>query len=179
MHWFEKSKFGMFIHWGVYAGAFGNEWVKSDLKMTDEQYQKYVDQFEADRFDPEKWAEAAERAGMRYVVFTAKHHDGFCMFDTAFTDYSSMHYYGRDYLREVIDAFRVRNFHIGIYYSLPDWHHPNYVIDARHPLRDFPAERDYAPYTEYLHNQVTELLSNYGKIDIIWFDGSYPDTKHI
>lgn len=179
MHWFEKSKFGMFIHWGVYAGAFGNEWVKSDLKMTDEQYQKYVDQFEADRFDPEKWAEAAERAGMRYVVFTAKHHDGFCMFDTAFTDYSSMHYYGRDYLREVIDAFRARNFHIGIYYSLPDWHHPNYVIDARHPLRDFPAERDYAPYTEYLHNQVTELLSNYGKIDIIWFDGSYPDTKHI
>lgn len=177
--WFEEARFGFFIHWGVYAGADGNEWIKSDKCLTNEEYQKYIDYFDADRFQPEKWAEIAEACGMRYMIFTAKHHDGFCMFNTEYTDYNSVHFYGRDYLREVIDAFRERNFRIGIYYSLPDWHHPNYCIDARHPLRATRTERDTKPYTEYLHAQVRELMSHYGTIDILWFDGSYSDTKHI
>lgn len=178
-HWFDCKRFGFFIHWGVYAGAFGNEWVKSDLKMTDEQYRKYLDFFEPDLFDPHKWAEAARNAGMEYVVFTAKHHDGFCLFDTLCTDYNSVRLCGRDFLREVVDAFRGAGFRIGIYYSLPDWHHPDYVIDARHPLRDKPEPRNSGGYTGFLHRQVRELLTNYGPIDILWFDGSYPDTRHI
>lgn len=177
--WFDFERFGMFIHWGVYAGAYGNEWIKSDNKLTDVQYQRYVDNFEPDLFAPDEWAEIAQNAGMKYVVFTAKHHDGFCMYDSACTDYNSMKYYGRDFLREILEAFRKRNFKVGVYYSLPDWHHPNYMIDARHPLRDFPEERDTLVYTRYLHEQVRELMSNYGKIDMLWFDGSYPETKFI
>ena len=117
---------------------------------------------------------------MKYVVLTSKHHEGFCMFDSQYTDYKCTNTpAGRDLVREYVDAFRAEGLHIGFYYSLIDWHHPEFPIDNLHPRRDDPdAEekskgRDMKKYAEYMRNQVTELLTNYGKIDILWFDFSY------
>ncbi|MBE6376822.1 MAG: alpha-L-fucosidase [Lentisphaerae bacterium] len=174
--WFDTGRFGMFIHWGVYSMGAKYTWIKSIEKMTDEDYDRYVKHFEPDLFEPEKWAKLAKNAGMKYVVFTAKHHDGFCLFDSKLTDYK---YQEKDLLKGVIDAFRNEGLKIGVYYSLPDWHHPNYPHDARHPQRGIGKECDFLPYRAYLHGQVREILSNYGKIDLLWFDGSYPDTAHI
>ena len=186
-HWFDVARFGMFIHWGVYALPGRGEWVKSNEKIQETDYEKYVRYFNPDLFDPKEWASLAKAAGMRYFVITAKHHDGFCLWDTKFTDYNAVKAprCGRDLLREIIDAFRAKGLKVGIYYSLPDWHHPNYVIDARHPLRGDnekallkkPLERSSKIYTQFLHNQIDELLTNYGKIDLLWFDGAYPETE--
>ncbi len=183
LRWFEQARFGMFIHWGIYALPARGEWVKSHERMTNEKYAPYFKFFEPDLFNPKEWAAKAKAAGMKYVVFTAKHHDGFCLWDTALTDYNSVKAprCRRDFLRDVVDAFRTEGLRIGLYYSLPDWRHPGYVVDARHPLRDNPEAaiepRDYASYTQFLHAQVTELLTRYGPVDIIWFDGSYPETE--
>ena len=174
--WFDAGRFGMFIHWGLYCMGAKYTWIKSHDRMTNEQYEKYVKHFNPDRFNPEVWARLAKRAGMRYVVFTAKHHEGYCMFDSQYTDYK---YKERDLLRGVIDAFRAEGLKIGVYYSLPDWHHPDYPHDARHPQRDIPYAGNAEGYRAYLHNQVREILTNYGRIDLMWFDGSYPDTAHI
>ena len=174
--WFDSGRFGMFIHWGLYSMGARYTWLKSHEKMTDAEYDRYVKHFNPDRFNPEVWASLAKRAGMRYVVFTAKHHEGYCMFDSKYTDYK---YKERDLLRGVVDAFRAEGLKIGIYYSLPDWHHPGYPHDKRHPQRDIPYAGNEAEYREYLHNQVRELLTNYGRIDLMWFDGSYPETAHI
>lgn len=186
-HWFNVARFGMFIHWGVYALPGRGEWVKSSEKIQETDYEKYVRYFNPDLFDPKEWASLAKAAGMRYFVITAKHHDGFCLWDTKFTDYNAVKAprCGRDLLREIIDAFRAKGLKVGIYYSLPDWHHPNYVIDARHPLRGDnekallkkPLERSSKIYTQFLHNQIDELLTNYGKIDLLWFDGAYPEIE--
>jgi alpha-L-fucosidase len=180
-NWFDDARFGMFIHWGVYALAARGEWLKSDKKMTDKEYEKYVKFFNPDLFNPSEWAALAKAAGMKYFVITAKHHDGFCLWDTKYTDYNCMKApcCRRDLLCEIVEAFRKVDIKIGIYYSLPDWHHPDYAIDARHPRRDNPVPRECPRYTAFLHNQVRELLANYGKVDLIWFDGSYPDTEHI
>ena len=174
--WFDAARFGMFIHWGVYSMAARYTWVKSHEKMTDEEYDRYVRHFDPDLFQPKVWASLARRAGMRYVVFTSKHHDGFCMFDSKYTDYK---YKQKDLLGEVIEAFRAEGMRIGVYYSLPDWHHPGYPHDKRHPQRDIPSDGNAVLYREYLHNQVREILTNYGKIDLMWFDGSYPETAYI
>lgn len=174
--WFDFSRFGMFIHWGVYSMGARYTWLKSHERMTDAEYDRYVKHFDPDMFNPKEWARLARRAGMRYVVFTSKHHDGFCMFDSKVTDYK---YKEQDLLRAVIDAFRAEGLKIGVYYSLPDWHHPNYPRDARHPQRSEPNEVDFMPYRAYLHAQVREILTNYGKIDMMWFDGSYLETMHI
>ena len=174
--WFDEARFGMFIHWGAYSCGARYTWLKSHEKLTTEQYNKYTDHFDPDLFDPQQWAKAAKTAGMKYFVFTSKHHDGFCLFDSKHTDYK---YKKQDLLKGVIEAFRGEGLKVGVYYSLPDWHHPNYPHDARHPQRDIPEECDFMPYREYLHNQIREILTNYGKIDIVWFDGSYPDTAHI
>ena len=121
---------------------------------------------------------------MKYVVMTTKHHEGFCMFDSQYTDYKCTNTpAGRDLIREYVDAFRAEGLHIGFYYSLIDWHHPDFPIDMLHPRRDDPDAweqnqgRDVHKYAEYMRNQVTELLTNYGKIDILWFDFSYSDHQ--
>jgi len=173
-NWFDTARFGMFIHWGVYALTARGEWTESIEKMTIEKYVKF---FNPDLFDPKGWAAVAKAAGMKYLIITSKHHDGFCLWDTKYTDYNSVNAprCRRDLLREIVDAFRKAGLNIGIYYSLADWHHPDYEIDDRHPLRDKPAPRNWQGYIEFLQNQVQELLTNYGKVDIIWFDGGYPD----
>lgn len=178
--WFVKDRFGMFIHFGLYAMAARHEWVKTKEKMSDEEYKKYFDLFNPDLYDPKDWARQAKQAGMKYVVLTTKHHEGFCLFETKYTDYNVMNTpYGKDIVREYVEAFRAEGIKVGFYYSLIDWHHPEFPIDMIHSMSENPdafeinKTRDMSKYAEYMRNQVSELLTNYGKIDILWFDYSY------
>lgn len=183
--WFVHDRFGMFIHWGLYSMPGRHEWIRSREMISDENYQVYFDLFNPDLFRPAEWARAAREAGMKYFVITTKHHEGFCLWDSKYTDYKATNTpAGRDLLREVVDAFRAEGLRVGFYYSLLDWHHPDFTIDRFHPLRGLPPEEiakrnagcDMKRYAEYMRNQVTELLTGYGKVDIIWFDFSYPDN---
>lgn len=185
VQWFTEARFGIFIHWGVYAVAGRHEWLKNRERLTTGQYQTYIDHFEADRYDPARWARAVRQAGARYMVVTSKHHDGFCLWDSKLTDYTAMNSAaGRDLLRPLLDAFRNEGLRVGLYHSLIDWHHPEFPVDSLHPQRDDEAfrlaeqGRDIRKYAAYLHGQVGELLGDYGKIDILWFDFSYPKWNH-
>lgn len=180
--WFRHDRFGLFIHWGLYATPARGEWVRNAERITAEDYQQFFDTFNPADYDPKAWARAARQAGMKYAVMTAKHHDGFCLFDSALTDYKATNTpAGRDLIRAYIDAFRAEGLKVGLYYSLIDWHHPDYPHygDRIHPMRDNPAfketEHHFERYLEYLHGQVRELCTNYGQIDIMWFDFSYDD----
>ncbi len=182
--WFRHDRFGMFIHWGLYSMPARHEWVKHHECIPEEKYDKYFKYFNPDLYDPKEWARQAKAAGMKYVVLTTKHHEGFCMFDSQYTDYKCTNTpAGRDLVREYVDAFRAEGLRIGFYYSLIDWHHPDFPIDMLHPRRNDPDAqqqsegRDMRKYAEYMRNQVTELLTNYGKIDILWFDFSYSGSK--
>lgn len=179
--WLVTDRFGLFIHWGIYAAAARHEWVKSREELTDEQYRPYFDYFNPDLFDPRQWAEDAWAAGMRYFVVTTKHHDGFCLWDSALTDYKVTNTpYGADVLGPLVSAFRDRGFKVGFYHSLLDWHHPHFPVDVHHPQRNdeefraATADRDVSAYADYLHGQVWELLTGFGRIDLMWFDFSYP-----
>lgn len=183
MKWWVDSRFGMFIHWGLYAQPARHEWVKNYERMTNEQYQKYFDIFNPDMYNPKEWAKMAKEAGMKYVVLTAKHHEGFCLFDSKYTDYKATNTpFGRDIIKEYVEAFRAEGLKVGFYYSLIDWHHPDYTIDRVHPQRQnsdtaysrLNKGKDMSKYREYMKNQVRELLTNYGEISIIWFDFSFP-----
>lgn len=182
--WFLQDRFGMFIHWGLYAIPARGEWVRSVERISNEDYQTYFDNFNPDRYDPKAWAKTAKAAGMKYAVLTAKHHDGFCLFDSQLTEYKSTRTpAGRDLVREFLDAFRAEGLKVGLYYSLLDWHHPDYPAfgDLAHPMRDNERyKRDpstFDRYLDYMHGQVRELVTNYGKLDIMWFDFSYKDLK--
>lgn len=178
--WWREARFGMFIHFGAYAVPARGEWVKSNEKLTTEQYQQYIDVFNPADFDAKEWAKTAKKAGMKYAVLTAKHHDGYCMFDSKLTDYKlSSRFNGRDVVREFLDAFRAEGIKVGLYYSIIDWHHPDYPNVGNHPQR---LDKEYAKrtfnwgnYLKYMHGQIEELVSNYGKIDIMWFDYSFDD----
>ncbi|MCM8785600.1 MAG: alpha-L-fucosidase [Candidatus Omnitrophica bacterium] len=180
--WFIKVRFGLFIHWGLYSLPARHEWVRHREEIPNEVYdEKYFKRFNPDLYNPEEWAFIAKRAGMKYTVITTKHHEGFCLWDSKLTDYKATNTpCKRDLLREFVDAFRKHGFKIGFYYSLIDWHHPHFTIDKFHPLRNHPEkeklnkERDMSKYREYLHGQIKELLTEYGKIDILWADFSYP-----
>jgi len=183
LSWWTDARFGMFIHWGLYAQAARHEWVKKRERIPDEEYQKYFEIFNPDLFDPEEWAKKAKAAGMKYAVITSKHHEGFCMFDSEYTNYDVMNTpYGKDIIKEWVEAFRAEGLGIGFYYSLIDWHHPEYTIDRIHPQSadtqeeydELNKDRDMSIYREYLKNQVREILTNYGKIDILWLDFSFP-----
>lgn len=183
VEWFKQARFGMFIHWGLYAIPARGEWIRSVERISVEDYQQYFDEFNPVDYDPRKWARACKQAGMQYAVLTAKHHDGFCLFDSALTDYKSTTCCGRDLVREYLDAFRAEGIRVGLYYSIIDWHHPDFPHygDKQHPERDNPAFKDYKydfdKYLEYMHGQIRELCTNYGKIDIFWFDFSYDDMR--
>jgi alpha-L-fucosidase len=183
MKWWSDARFGMFIHWGLYALPARHEWVKNRERMTNEQYQKYFELFDPDLYNPKEWAKMAKAAGMKYVVLTAKHHEGFCLWDSKYTDYKATNTpYGKDLIKEYVEAFRSEGLKVGFYYSLIDWHHPDYTIDRMHPQRQendadyekLNAGKDMNKYREYIKNQVRELLTNYGEISIIWFDFSFP-----
>ncbi len=181
MEWWTRARFGMFIHWGLYALAARHEWVKSQERIPDEEYRKYFEHFDPDLYDPRRWARAAREAGMKYFVVTTKHHEGFCLWDSQVTDYKVTNTpYGRDLLGPMVEAFREEGLGVGFYYSLLDWHHPAYPIDRHHPMRDDAGareqskQRDVANYAEYMRAQVRELLTRFGKIDVIFYDFSFP-----
>lgn len=183
--WFVDARFGMFIHWGLYSLAARHEWLKNYEELTDEQYQVYFEQFNPHSYDPRAWARAARESGMKYFVITTKHHEGFCLWDSKYTDYKSTNTpAGRDLIRPMVDAFRAEGLKVGLYYSLIDWHHPDFTIDALHSQRNHPdrhalnKKKNYQNYIDYLHNQVRELLTEFAPVDILWFDYSYPDDKH-
>ncbi|SMC77115.1 alpha-L-fucosidase [Pedobacter africanus] len=188
MKWWTDARFGMFIHWGLYALPARHEWVQSREKISEQDYNKYFKNFNPDQFQPKIWAKKAKAAGMKYAVLTTKHHEGFTLFDSKFTNYKATNTPAkRDLVKEFVDAFRAEGIRIGFYYSLIDWHHPDFTVDRYHPSR--PADnndqeyltlnkgRNMANYRRYLNDQVTEILTKYGKIDILWLDFSYPG-KH-
>lgn len=182
--WWLDARFGMFIHWGLYAIPARGEWVRKAESLSNADYQPYFEEFNPTAYDPKAWAAAAKAAGMRYAVLTAKHHDGFCLFDSKLTDYKATNTpAGRDLLREYVDAFRAAGLKVGFYYSIIDWHHPDYPHygDKHHPLRNDESRKgmqhDFDRYLDYMHGQVRELCTNYGQIDILWFDFSYDDMR--
>ena len=184
MAWWREARFGLFLHWGLYsvpAGQWKNEtdhaeWIMNTAHIPVEQYEKFKDQFNPVKFDPEAWAQMAEDAGMKYVVITSKHHDGFALFDSKTSDYDVMATpFQRDILRELSDAVRRHGLVMCWYHSIMDWHHPDYL-----PRRDWEsrptAGADFSRYREYLNGEVTELLTNYGPIGVMWFDGEWEST---
>jgi alpha-L-fucosidase len=182
LDWFVNDRFGLFIHWGLYSLPARHEWVRNKEKISNEDYQKYFDHFDPDLYDPRVWAQEARNAGMKYAVITTKHHEGFALWDSALTDYKApCTPAGRDLLTPWVDAFRAEGLRTGFYHSLIDWHHPDFPIDGLHPMRDEVAfreqekNRDVKKYADYLHGQTRELLTQFGKVDIIWFDFSYPN----
>ncbi|UBM60195.1 alpha-L-fucosidase [Marinilongibacter aquaticus] len=196
----QNGKFGLMMHWGTYSiwGIVESwslcpedvGWTKRRGPYADDYfeykkaYEGLKDQFNPTDFNPEKWADAAEMAGMKYVVFTTKHHDGFCMFDTQQTDYNIMHSaFGKNpranIANEVFKAFRVKDFMIGAYFSKPDWHTPSYwwpyfPPKDRNPSYD-PAKypEKWAEFKKFTYNQIEELMTNYGSVDILWLDGGW------
>lgn len=182
--WFTHDRFGMYIHWGLYALGARHEWMRSREFLSNEQYNKYFKRFDPDLYDPELWAQLADEAGMKYMVVTAKHHEGFSLWDTQLSDYKVTNTpAGRDLLRPMLDAFRARDIKAGLYYSLLDWHHPHYTVDVKHPQRYDAAfveqskQRDWQQYIDYMFGQTEELLSKYGKIDVLFLDFSIPPEQ--
>lgn len=183
--WFVHDRFGMFIHWGLYALPARHEWVKQYEQIPNKKYDTYFKHFDPDLYDPELWASAAANAGMKYFVVTTKHHEGFCLWDSKLTDYKAPKTPAkRDLLGPMVNAFRKNSLRVGYYHSLIDWHHPDFVIDDLHSMRNHPdreklnRKRHQDIYVKYLHGQVRELLTQFGKTDIMWFDFSYPPGAH-
>jgi len=181
MKWWTDARFGMFIHWGLYALPARHEWVKQHEAIPEEDYQKYFSHFNPDLYNPKEWARLAKAAGMKYFVITTKHHEGFCLWDSEYTDYKvTKTPYGKDLIKPVVEAFRAEGLRVGFYHSLIDWHHPEYPVDKFHPMfnnlefRKTAANRNVRKYAEYLHNQVRELLTEYGPVDCLFMDFSFP-----
>ena len=178
--WFKEAQFGLMIHWGLYSIPARGEWGRGDEQLSDEHYVQYFKEWNPVDCDMKEWARVAKEAGMKYAVLTTKHHEGFCLFDSRYTDFKSTNTEcKRDLVREYVEAFREAGLKVGFYYSLLDWQHPDYTVrgDMYHKNREECCakedERDFNRYLDYMHHQVRELLTNYGKIDLLWFDFSY------
>jgi len=168
MKWWHDAKFGMFIHFGLYAAHGRHEWSMENEAIPVAEYQKFTAGFNPAPGSARGWARLAKAAGMKYMVLTSKHHEGFCNWDTKLTNYNSVNYGPRrDVIREFVEAGRAEGLRVGFYYSLMDWHHPD---GAR--CQDDPAAR--RRFVDYTHGLIRELMTNYGKIDILWYDVSWP-----
>jgi alpha-L-fucosidase len=169
MKWWREARFGLFLHFGLYAIPGRGEWVQWNEQIPVEEYAKLADQFNPTNFSADAWTETAKAAGMKYVVLTSRHHDGFSMFDSKAGDFTSVKTAAhRDFVAEYVQAVRKAGLHVGLYYSPLDWRFPGYIMPD---LQRHSAEAMRAQY----HRQVEELLSNYGKIDVLWFDGGETD----
>ncbi len=188
MAWWREAKFGMFIHWGLYALAAGmwkgeciagiGEWIQQRAQIPIKEYQQLAKQFNPVGFKAKEWVQLAKEAGMKWMVITAKHHDGFCLFDTKFTDYNIVKAtpFKRDPMKELAEACREEGIRLGFYYSQTlDWHHPNGMGNNW----DYnPAKQDFTKYLrEYVKPQLRELLTNYGPVAYIWFDMGTPTPE--
>jgi alpha-L-fucosidase len=186
MAWWREARFGMFIHWGLYsvlAGEWGGrddyaEWIRNNAHIPVGTYDSLVQRFNPTLFDADRWVGMAKDAGMKYVTITTKHHDGFGLFDSKLTDFCVRSTpFRRDIMKEMAAASRRLGLHQCWYHSIMDWHHPDYL-----PRRDWEAESRsttdarFSRFVEYLHGQVTELLTNYGDIGVMWFDGNWEGT---
>ena len=172
--WFEDAKFGLFIHWGVYSLLGKGEWVMDHDKLPISEYAKLPPRFNPTRFDADAWVKLAKSAGAKYITITAKHHDGFCMFASRLTDYDIVDAtpYHADPLKALADACHQEKIKLFFYYSLLDWHHPDYFpLGKTGQTAGRPAEADPKRYVAYYQGQVRELCTNYGAIGGIWFDG--------
>ncbi len=184
MAWFREAKFGMFIHWGVYSVPAGEwngnkgygEWFMEETKMPVSQYEKFRDQFNPVKFNAKEWVEIAKDAGVKYLVITSKHHDGFCMFDTKLTDWSIMSSpYKHDPMKDLAAACKEAGIKFCFYHSIMDWHHPNYT--PRRAWNDVAkGDVDMDRYVQYMKGQLKELVTDYGPLGILWFDGEWENT---
>ena len=192
MKWWREARFGMFVHWGLYSGLAGDwkgekvgdrggmEWEQFRVKADTWEYtHEAIPHFKPNQDFAKAWAQLAKEAGCRYVVFTSKHHDGFCLHDSDVTTFDGKDITGRDLCKEIIDACKAEDLKVGLYHSVIDWHHPQYDFEAAnqlpYPTRGQPSPngpRNHEIYVDYLHSQVEELMSHYGDIDIIWWDYS-------
>lgn len=182
--WWREAKFGMFIHWGLYAvpadatNLKGEkviaEWYLSNKQMQVEEYEKFAPQFNPVKFNARDWVRMAKEAGMKYIVITSKHHDGFCIFDSKLTEYTitKASPYKRDPIKELAAECKRQGIKLCFYHSIMDWHHPDYL--PRRPWDSRPATgADLNRYIDYMKGQLRELLTNYGSIGVIWFDGGW------
>ncbi len=182
LRWFYEARFGMFVHFGLYSLLGRGEWVQYHENIDREEYGQLIHQFNPARFDAAEWVDLAQASGAKYLAVTAKHHDGFCLFDSALTDFKITNSpFGRDLIGELAAACQQRDLRFVIYYSQPDWRHPNYLHHpgafkdlANPPASDRP---DWPAYVRYYHGQVEELCTKYGRIDGIWFDGSHKTVE--
>ena len=166
--WWRAARFGMFIHFGVYSTIGRHEWVMEDEAIPVAEYAPHATTFHPHLGSPRAWARLAKQAGMKYMVLTTKHHEGFCNFDTKHTEYNAAKQGpGRDVVREYVEAARAEGLRVGFYYSLMDWHHP----DGAKCATDEEARKR---FIEYTHGLIRELLTNYGKIDVLWYDVAWP-----
>lgn len=169
--WFPEARFGMFIHWGPYSALGRGEQVLFREHLDQREYAAAACSWNPQQCDATTWAEVAKTAGMKYAVLTTRHHDGYCLWDSHVTDYTSARQApGRDFVREYVEAFRAAGLRVGLYYSLADWRIPAYWNGPEVDPEGWTTFRD------YVHAQVRELLTEYGKIDVIWFDGAWPHS---
>jgi alpha-L-fucosidase len=170
MEWWRAARFGMFIHFGLYSVLGRHEWAMEEEGIPVHEYEQLAKQFNPVRNSARAWAKLAKQAGQKYMVMTSKHHEGFCNFDTKLTNYCAPDQAaGRDLLREYVDAARAEGLRFGFYYSLMDWHHP----DGARCATDEEARRR---FVEYTHGLIRELMTNYGKVDVLWYDVDWPLT---
>ena len=187
--WFNKAKFGLFIHWGPYAVPAGEwdgdtsygEWIMLQANIPKTKYEELAHQLNPVKFDAKEWVALAKDAGMNYLVITAKHHDGFVMYDSKLTDYDIVDWtpFKRDPVKELAEESRKAGLNFSVYYSIVDWHHPDFPAKYSQIRKQFPdgfhggprPDADIRKYAEYQMGQVRELLTNYGDIGILWFDG--------
>ena len=185
MEWWQDARFGMFIHWGLYAIPAGEwngetnhaEWIRTTAQIPVEVYDTLINHFNPEMFDPVEWVGMAKEAGMKYIVITSKHHDGFCLFDSEYTEFDVMGApFKRDILKELADACENADIKMCWYHSIMDWHHPDYL-----PRRGWETDRsadsaDLGRYVQYMKNQLSELVGEYGEIGVLWFDGEWEST---
>ena len=186
MEWWREARFGMFIHWGTYsvlAGEYNGkknygEWIREEAHIPVKEYEKVKDRFNPVKFNAEKWISLAKEAGMKYVTITTKHHEGFDLFATKYGDYNVMNTpFKRDIMKELAAACAKQDIKMCWYHSIMDWHHPDYLPRRSWEINDRPVDgANMDRYEKYLHDQVTELLTNYGPIGVMWFDGEWEST---
>jgi alpha-L-fucosidase len=182
MSWWREARFGLFIHWGLYAIPAGEwkeetshaEWILTTAQIPVKEYEKFALQFNPKKFDAKEWVKTAKEAGMKYIVITSKHHDGFCLFDSKMTDYDVVDAtpFKHDILKELADECHRQNIKICWYHSIMDWHHPDYLPRRNWETRSGEGA-DFDRYVDYMKGQVKELLTNYREIGVMWFDGEW------
>ena len=178
--WFFENRFGMFIHWGLYAIPGWHEQHQWRGRIAREEYIKLAQFWNPVKFDPDEWLDLLQETGMKYLCITTKHHDGFCLWDTRQTAFNTMNTpYGKDIIGMISDACHKRNLPLCLYYSIADWHHPNYPNQGRHhELPPQPRDNpDWEKYMTFLKEQVRELCANYGEIHGFWWDMNVPEYR--